>query len=223
MLAVPIGSCEQHGPHLPVTTDADIARALVDALSARRDDVVGAPVIPYGSSGEHDGFAGTLSIGQDATELLLVELGRSATASFDRVLLVSTHGGNAEPLHRAVDRLRAEGRDLRGWSPRFGGDAHAGHTETSLLLHLAPACVHMDMAAAGDTRPLAELLPILRHAGVAAVSPSGVLGDPTTASADDGRRLFAAAVEDLVATVDAWTGDSQTSTTPDHGGAGAGG
>lgn len=187
-----------------MTTDADIAQALVDALAARRDDVVAAPPVAYGSSGEHGDFAGTLSIGQDATELLLVELARSATTAFRRVLLVSTHGGNAEPVARAVGRLRAESRDVMAWAPRFGGDAHAGHTETSLLLHLRPSRVRMAAASPGDTRPLAELLPRLRAVGVRAVSPSGVLGDPTTASPSHGARLFAAAVDDLVATVDAW-------------------
>ena len=81
VLAVPVGSTEQHGPHLPLSTDTDIAVALVERLAARRHDVVAAPAVAYGSSGEHAGFAGTLSIGREATELLLVELGRSASAT----------------------------------------------------------------------------------------------------------------------------------------------
>jgi len=76
ILAVPVGPTEQHGPHLPLTTDTDIALALCERLSGARPDVVVAPAVAYGSSGEHTGFAGTLSIGQEAIELLLVELGR---------------------------------------------------------------------------------------------------------------------------------------------------
>ncbi len=74
-----------------------------------RSDVVVAPAVPYGSSGEHAGFAGTLSIGQDATELLVVELARSATETFAHVLFVSAHGGNAAPATRAVAKLQRRG------------------------------------------------------------------------------------------------------------------
>lgn len=204
VLVVPVGSCEQHGPHLPLTTDTDIAVALADALVARRSDVLAAPAVAYGSSGEHAGFAGTLSIGQEAVELLLTELGRSATATFARVLLVSAHGGNAAPVGRAVRLLRAEGRDVRAWAPRLAGDAHAGHTETSLLLHLAPERVRMPAAVPGDLRPLADILPRLQADGVRAVSPNGVLGDPTAASAADGGRLFATALADLDALIAGW-------------------
>jgi creatinine amidohydrolase/Fe(II)-dependent formamide hydrolase-like protein len=97
LLAVPLGSCEQHGPHLPLDTDTRIAVALAEGLAARRPDVLVAPAVPYGSSGEHQGFAGTLSIGQDALEHLLVELVRSADG-WRGVVLVNGHGGNAEPL-----------------------------------------------------------------------------------------------------------------------------
>lgn len=124
ILAVPVGATEQHGPHLPLTTDTDIAKALCDGLAAARQDVLVAPAVAYGSSGEHAGFAGTLSIGQEATELLLVELGRSAAETFGRLLFVSAHGGNAGPVARAVARLRAESRDVEVFQPRWPGDPH---------------------------------------------------------------------------------------------------
>src|SRR6266487_530072 len=100
-LAVPVGSTEQHGPHLPLSTDTDIAVALADGLARRRPSVVVAPSLVYGSSGEHADFAGTLSIGQAATELVLLELVRSASATFPRTLLISAHGGNQLPVRRA--------------------------------------------------------------------------------------------------------------------------
>ena len=111
VLAVPVGSTEQHGPHLPLSTDADLAVALCHQLGHQLgarlgSSVVVAPPVFYGSSGEHEGFAGTISIGQEATELLLTELGRSATRTFSRVLLVSTHGGNTEAVRRAVTHIR---------------------------------------------------------------------------------------------------------------------
>jgi mycofactocin precursor peptide peptidase len=204
VLAVPVGSTEQHGPHLPVTTDTDIAEAIVNGLSDRRPDVIVAPAVSYGSSGEHAGFAGTLSIGREATELLLVELGRSGADSFGRTLLVSTHGGNAHPVNRAVSRLRAEGRDVRAWAPRWEGDAHAGRLETSVMLAVAPDRVALDRAAPGNTQPLAALLPELSTGGTQAVSENGVLGDPTGASADEGRRLLGSALDDLEALMIDW-------------------
>jgi mycofactocin precursor peptide peptidase len=202
VLAVPIGSCEQHGPHLPLDTDTRIAVALADALSERLTDVVAGPAVAIAASGEHAGFRGTLSIGSDALTLLITELVRSADA-FAGVVLVNGHGGNAEAVSAAVATLSDEGRAAMAWSPS-GGDAHAGRTETSVLLHLDPAAVRLGAATAGDTRPLAELLPLLRAGGVAAVSPNGVLGDPSGASADEGRRTLDAWVGDLVAAVRAW-------------------
>jgi creatinine amidohydrolase len=206
ILVVPVGSTEQHGPHLPVSTDTDIAVHLSNGLALHRDDVLVAPAIPYGSSGEHQGFAGTLSIGQAATRLLLIELVRSATATFRRVLLVVGHGGNAEPVNAAVSLLRTEGHAVMAWAPQLPGDSHAGRTETSVMLALSPDSVDLAAAAAGETRSLRLLLPRLRHFGVAAVSPNGVLGDPAGANATEGRALLDGALSDLCERVDAWAG-----------------
>src|SRR5262245_3047683 len=71
LLAVPLGATEQHGPHLALSTDTDLAVALSDRLARARPGVVVAPPLAYGSSGEHQDFAGTLSIGQEALELVL--------------------------------------------------------------------------------------------------------------------------------------------------------
>ncbi|HUZ20400.1 MAG TPA: mycofactocin biosynthesis peptidyl-dipeptidase MftE [Acidimicrobiales bacterium] len=205
LLAVPVGSVEQHGPHLPLGTDTVVACALVDRLAAARADVVCAPPVWYGASGEHEGFAGTLSIGHDALAGLLVELVRSARASFAGVVLVSGHGGNAEALRRAVARSNGEGDAVLGWLGRLtGADAHAGRSETALMLALAPGLVRSDAAVPGATEPLAELLPRLRAAGVRAVSANGVLGDPGGASAAEGERLFEELAADLIRAVARW-------------------
>jgi creatinine amidohydrolase len=204
VLAVPVGATEQHGPHLPLSTDTDIAVALCDRLAAARPDVLVAPPVSVGSSGEHAGFAGTLSIGQGALELLLVELGRSATLTFGRLVLVSAHGGNAAPVARAVAELADESRKVLLFQPRWDGDPHAGHPETSIMLHLDPARVHMDRAVPGDTRPLSEIWPQLRSGGVRAVSETGILGDPTGATAEAGRELFDGLAAELIQVVGAW-------------------
>ncbi|MFC7342763.1 mycofactocin biosynthesis peptidyl-dipeptidase MftE [Saccharopolyspora griseoalba] len=217
LLAVPVGATEQHGPHLPCTVDTDIAVALCDRLAGHREVVV-APPVTYGSSGEHAGFPGTLSIGQRAVELLLTELGRSADA-FAGAVLVSCHGGNAVPVRKAVRTLRAESRQVLAWSPSGPpDDSHAGRTETAVMLALRPDAVQPDRAAAGNTAPLPELIDELRAGGVAAASPTGVLGDPCGATAEEGIRILDEWTNALVAAVDAEFPDQE----PCAGGAGSG-
>ncbi len=195
-LLVPLGATEQHGPHLPLSTDTDIAGAWCRALADRIGDALVAPALPYGSSGEHQHFDGTLSIGQVALEAVLVELARSATERFERVVFVSGHAGNAAPLTRAVTTLRSEGRNVVSLLPHLAGaDAHAGHTETSLMLHLRPDRVRLERAEAGCTEPISAILDEMVAGGVIAVAPNGVLGDPTGASPADGERVLAELVD----------------------------
>ena len=205
-LLVPIGSTEQHGPHLPLDTDTRIAAAVAGAAATRLEPVwMVAPAIAYGASGEHQSFAGTISIGTGALATLIVEYGRSASSWARRVVFVNGHGGNVGALAAAVGTLRAEGRDA-GWCPCVvvGGDAHAGHTETSVLLHISPNAVLTDRWIAGNRAPLPELLSSMQRGGVAAVSPVGVLGDPTTATAAEGQRIFAEMVDECVRRVGRW-------------------
>lgn len=210
LLAVPVGSCEQHGPHLPLDTDTRIASALADALARALDggdtprDVLVGPPLTIGASGEHQAFPGTLSIGTEVMESVIVELVRSADWS-GGVVLVNGHGGNAVPITRAVQRLTDEGRRVLAWWPRIrDADAHAGRTETSLMLAVAPECVRMDLAETGRTEPVRDLSDDLRRHGVRAVSHNGVLGDPVGADMSHGRELLARLVTDLVAAVDEW-------------------
>ncbi len=206
LLVVPIGSCEQHGPHLPLDTDTRIAVALAQGLAEKYEpgDLLVTPPIAITASGEHAGFPGTLSIGTEVFERVVVELVRSADWS-DGVVLVNGHGGNRTAVQRAVQVLQGEGRRVLSWWPRVpGGDAHAGHTETSLMLAIAPELVHMGRAELGVTAPLADIVDELRAGGVAAVSRNGVLGDPLRASATHGRTLLTRLSIDLVAAVDEW-------------------
>lgn len=205
-LIVPVGSTEQHGPHLPLDTDTRIATAVGRALAARfGDGWLLAPALHYGASGEHEGFDGTISIGTTVLQLLLIEYGRSACNWAGRLVFVNGHGGNVEALAGAVALLRTEGRDV-GWCSCSvaGADAHAGHTETSVLLHISPDDVRRDAQVAGNIAPLSEIMPAMRAGGVAAVSAVGVLGDATTATAADGARYFAAMVDGCARKVADW-------------------
>jgi mycofactocin system creatininase family protein len=212
-LIVPVGSVEQHGPHLPLDTDTRIATAVARAIAERlvnRNEFnwMLAPAISYGASGEHEGFAGTVSIGTSALRLLMVEYGRSASRWASRLVFVNGHGGNVEALRAAVALLRYEGRDV-GWCScsAENSDAHAGHTETSVLLHISPADVRADECQPGNSAPLAQLMPQMRGGGVAAVSELGVLGDPTTATSDEGERVFGEMVEACLRRVGRWAPD----------------
>ncbi|WP_182379225.1 mycofactocin biosynthesis peptidyl-dipeptidase MftE [Nocardioides sp. WS12] len=203
LVLVPVGSLEQHGPHLPLDTDTVIATAVAKCAAERLNAWV-APAIAYGSSGEHQSFPGTVSVGTEALAHTVIELVRSMRTWAGRVLLVNGHGGNITALKRAVDQLTHEGHDVdwvacRTEQEHGKSDLHAGFAETSLMLHLHPWDVRVDLAEVGDTRPLAETLPLMMSGGVAAVSANGVLGDPTGATAGWGAQLFELMVTAVVA------------------------
>ena len=214
VLVVPVGSLEQHGAHLPLDTDTRIAVAVAERACAGRSGVGLAPAIAIGASGEHADFPGTLSIGHVALSTVLVELGRHASLHWPAMLLVNGHGGNVAAVSDARERLRAEGRECHVWHAgvrpsmlaargiSLVPDAHAGRVETSIMLALAPGDVRLDAAAAGETRPLAEIMAGLRSGGVRQVSPNGVLGDPSGASAAEGEALLALLVDDLAGMLD---------------------
>jgi mycofactocin precursor peptide peptidase len=208
ILAVPVGSLEQHGPHLPLNTDTRIAVAVASALADRCPHIVVAPAVPYSASGEHAGFPGTLLVGHDVLVGFLLELVRSARATFRGVAVVNAHGGNRDALGSLTRRSAAEGDDMVVWHAAVpGGDAHAGRTETSLLMAIDPSAVELDHAAAGSTQPIETLLPRLRSEGVRPVSSNGVLGDPAGASSEEGQALLESLVRDLVGVVTSrWPG-----------------
>lgn len=194
-LLVPVGSTEQHGPHLPLDTDTEIAVSVADLaakmLRRRRVSVVVAPPISYGSSGGHQGFPGTVSIGTEVLTAVLAEVVRSARTWADSVVFVNGHGGNVQAVRAAIAQVEIEGHDV-AWVPCVTEDAdlHAGRTETSLMLHLKPWEVRLDRAEPGNTGALVELLSRMIDDGVKAVSANGVLGDPRGASADEGLELL---------------------------------
>lgn len=198
LLLVPIGSCEQHGPHLPLATDTIVAEHLCSLV----DDVLIAPSVGVAASGEHAGFPGTLSIGNEALTRVLIELGRSADWSLG-IIFVNGHGGNMQAMALATSALTAESRRVASWSPRIDGDAHAGRSETSMMLALAPHLVDMSRVEVGNTNPLGDIIDDIRQGGIRAVSTNGILGDPRGSTAEDGMRFIDALSADLRAFVTA--------------------
>ncbi len=209
LVVLPLGSCEQHGPHLPLDTDHAVAEAVAERAAALLADGTGlllvAPGQPYGASGEHEGFPGTVSIGHTALYLLIVELGRSVLRWADRLLVVNGHGGNMPSLPAAIATLRREGRNAAWWPclPR-SGDLHAGHAETSMMLRLRSTAVRAERAVAGPCEPIERLLDRLIAESVRGVSESGVLGDPSGASGQQGEELLSGMAVQLAGDIRAW-------------------
>lgn len=212
LLVLPIGSTEQHGPHLVTGTDAHLATVFSEraAEQARRpDDIVVAPTLAYGASHHHLAFGGTLSLGTRTLELVLVDLLESAaSAGFRRVFVVNTHGGNTATCSVAVaEAARAHGllaatalttnlvdpASIDG--PRHG---HAGVFETSLMLALDPDTVRTD-----KLRPSPGGGARARRRGLVVAEPGrweeldGFTDDPQTASAEHGQQALAACIQAL--------------------------
>lgn len=212
VLVIPVGSVEQHGPHLPLGTDSYITTALVDELvRLRGDKLVLAPQIPISASDEHASFQGTLSMGTSLLSALLKAVAGSSVRP--RTLFVSAHGGNLTAFLEAstpfwVPRthvlieaaanweLPADAKGL--WEP----DAHAGRTETSVMLALRPDLVKISQAVPGYNGPLSPVGAILATDGIRGVSTTGVLGDPRGANREEGLAILAALAADLVRTFD---------------------
>ncbi|MFK7917727.1 MAG: mycofactocin biosynthesis peptidyl-dipeptidase MftE [Ilumatobacter sp.] len=210
IILIPVGSTEQHGPHLPLNTDTLVAEEIAGRALQRTTGLMLGPTIAISASGEHAGFAGTLSIGTDVMTQVAIELGRSADWAAG-VVFVNGHGGNHDALSAAVDLLQYEGRSVLSWWPKWrrrtdGGppDLHAGRIETSLMLAIDPGLVRFELSEAGPVAKLDDLLPALRSNGVLSVSPNGVLGDPEGANGAEGERFISDFVDDLVMTIEAW-------------------
>ena len=196
-VVIPVGSFEQHGPHLPLDTDTQIAAHLCTIAAHGINPVVIAPPLSITASGEHAGFPGTMSIGTEALTTVIVELVRSCDWAMG-VILVHGHGGNLAAVQRATTLLHSEQRNIASWWPRIqGADAHAGHTETSLMLAINPQLVRLEKLDIGNVQPMSELQHDLQTQGVKAVSENGILGNASTATAEHGEEMLAALTNDL--------------------------
>lgn len=224
VLVLPTGAIEPHGPHLPVSTDLTMAEAVaseaVTRAAASGTDVWLLPSLAYTKSDEHALLPGTMWLRPETFLQTVVDLGRSIAATpARRLLFLNCHGGNSALLGVALRELRRRfdlhtflmsGPALPGETER-GIGVHAGWAETSMMLHVAPELV--DMAAAATLGPqVADSVADCSHIGFGApgrsvtfgwlstdLSESGVVGDPTGATAEVGEQLFTRRVDEIVA------------------------
>ena len=223
VLVQPIGAVEQHGPHLPLATDLIVAQAAAEAVAAEHDDLWLLPPLAYGKSNEHAWAPGTVWLSATTLLAVLDDVGRSlSTLPTKRLAFVNGHGGNTQLLAVACRELRLHHglmtfvlhpsvpRDSGGSAPtdvaedtELGMGIHAGRDETSLILHLRPELVDMTKAVACVPTALAANRHVRFGGDVgfgwlsSDLHASGVIGDPTTATAERGKQLFEAMVAHL--------------------------
>lgn len=215
----PIGAVEQHGPHLPLSVDLVIAQAAAEAVVERRGDELDLWLLPplaVSKSNEHAGFMGSLSLSATTLLAVLDDIGRGVAATpARRLVFLNGHGGNSALLNVACRELRHDHDlltflmhpfvppDQGGASPdsELGMGIHAGHDETSVMLHLRPELVDMSVATPNVPEHLAAN-DFVRFGGMTSFGwlardfgPDGHIGDPTGATAAAGEVLFERAVE----------------------------
>lgn len=212
-----LGATEQHGPHMPLATDALLGDHMAWRVAERLGAFV-APTVRIGCSSHHLEFPGTISVADETFHAIVADVVRSlAKGGFKRVVLLPTHGGNFAPLGAALEKLGpVDGirvgalTDVRvllaiaqlGESeygvPLGDGGLHAGEWETSLLLAVEPQLVHPERGEAGFTGDLDSALGGIFGSGVHTIAANGVIGDPAAASAEHGERYWEAGVDLVV-------------------------
>ena len=223
-VVMPLGALEQHGPHLPLDTDALIAEAVAERAARSAGECVVIPCMPVGASSHHLAFPGTASLSDATLRSVLVEVVQTLLShGFRGAYLVTGHAGNVgamaavmaeldstdgsrvvsfddwpaqrDAVHRVAEEQLGMDREVVG--------THGGHFETSILLAIAPDRVDMASAVAGHVGPAASASAKLRSEGMAALSPVGIIGDPRQATADAGERYLDALVDLVVEGIEA--------------------
>ena len=201
---LPVGALEQHGPHLPLSTDTLQADAVARRLAERLDAVL-LPALPLGNTWSNDQLPGTVSVSADTVYAFASDVAASLErAGYELLVLVNGDFGNRNPLQRAAEDAAARGGipvvvlDYPGlveigdevkespWAAP--GLCHADELETSMVLAVAPDLVHADRMAPSYPELPADFG--LRQMALAPLSETGVFGDPRPATAEKGERII---------------------------------
>lgn len=215
VVVLPVGAIEQHGPHLPCSVDSVISAGVIGHALAKLPDEIrafGLAPITYGKSDEHLHFPGTMTLTGPTLLATVTEIGESVyRAGFRKLVFANGHGGQPQVLEMAARELRLRHGDfvivpfgvsrLPNASGQYVSDTekklamHAGHSETALMLALAPETVHLDRAVANVPPPFPSK--ILSGDGRPACAwtardfgPSGVIGDPLGATREQGLHIL---------------------------------
>jgi creatinine amidohydrolase len=229
VVVLPVAAIEQHGPHLPLGTDALLADAICEAARDRSPDdqpVLRLPTQRIGLSAEHASFAGTLTTSAETLLALWTDIGRAVAATgLRKLVIVNTHGGQPAIVDLVAQRLRREAAmlvvransfrfaslpdDLTERERRYGW--HGGLIETSLMLRLAPRLVRRAALRAFPSRAEAfdAASAVLRVEGQTGIgwlaedlNAEGVVGDASAATAAQGERLLTDLGERLAALIE---------------------
>lgn len=221
-VVLPLGAVEQHGPHLPLSADADRAMALALRVARRIGHALVAPAVRIGCSEFHMGYAGTLSLRPETLEAICADVVESlARHGFTDVYIISAHGGNFGPLEEMLPRLRARAESVdsscevhaytdllelmavarwvvdeaTGLGERVGG--HADVAESSEMLYLRPEFVHPEWVEEGTLHNMEDEDDLARvlASDFRSVTTNGVLGDPRGMNAELGARLLDATAQ----------------------------
>lgn len=220
---LPIGSNEQHGPNLGMSTDATIASALAERVARRfHPRLVLLPTIPYGVSYHHMAFTGTLTLSPGTLDAVVCDVAESLARHGPKTLVIlNGHGGNRAPLGGTMAKLRDRGfrvamlawfdlaADVARSIAKSAPYNHACEVETSLAMAVAPDLVRKDKLAPGKVKPWAYRhvdpegpgradVPVPFHE----MTENGALGDARRATVEDGRRLLDAFMERAAAFLD---------------------
>ncbi|HZM02058.1 MAG TPA: creatininase family protein [Candidatus Saccharimonadales bacterium] len=197
IVLLPLGSFEQHGFHLPLTTDSDIVTAIARRVErARPGQILCLPTLWVGHSPHHLFFPGTLSVSQLPYLQLVLELCRSIVSmGAQKIFLLNGHGGNDVPLRAVVRELKTESPKVCAvfasyWSLANLRIQHACEIETSIMLHLSPGRVKMSLAKKDGDVSRMSARPAFYINEFHEISKTGTVGDPTQATAKKGKLLM---------------------------------
>lgn len=220
---VAVGSTEQHGPHLPTMTDTRIGDAMVHRVARKLGNALQARTIPVGVSDHHLAFGATVSLKPETLTMIVRDYADSLVrAGFRRIIFLPSHGGNFAAVAQAIEDagkahpdIEITGyTDLLGFSgclnrasAEFGiseeeSGAHAGESETSIMMALESELVARDRLAPGYLGPTGEReIRIIFEQGMPALTPNGVIGDPRQATAEKGEVYLETLADFLVAEI----------------------